>query len=176
VPVERDERRCVHDLDHPRVGDRRGEATAVGEREEPVFGAPCDQRRDRQRRQLRRRRPGVGRPHAGGELATVAKDAGVPKRRLNERAEQRVVGLAGREHPVGERRAADAPHSQRLDEEAEAARRPCGQDHALEGERRELVEAVAVGEDEPADPLRPLGHEHLADGAARVVADERHVV
>ncbi len=48
--------------------------------------------------------------------------------------------------------------------------------HRLEDAGREVVVGVAVGEDEAADPLRVAGDQDLRHRAARVVADDRHVV
>ena len=53
---------------------------------------------------------------------------------------------------------------------------PHQREHRVERERRELVERVAVGQDEAADPLRMGVDQELAQAAACVVADQRHVV
>jgi hypothetical protein len=81
-----------------------------------------------------------------------------------------------RQPAVGERRPPRRGGPHRLHGGVEGAGHARGLDHRHELLGREDLEAVAVGQHEPPDPLAVVERDELADRAAGVVADERDVL
>ena len=116
------------------------------------------------------------RPRAAGARGRAARRGSCGSGRCSERMIAGSIGRAG--HPaVGGRQPLHElePHRPGDESHQRSATRPASSQVALRG-RRELLERVAGGQHEPADPLRVVADQPLGDRAAGVVGDDRDVV
>ena len=169
------ERACALDPLEPRVRDQRGEPLGVLTREELVIRRPRDQRRLVPGRELRRcveRVDGVEpAEHAADVAADIAacqhgQDVGV----LGVRVDRLVREPAERDREPAQRAEAE-PAERHRDHAGHLRRRQRDPEQA----RREVVERVAGGEHERADPVGPGRGRDLGERAGGVVADQDHV-
>ena len=170
------ERVAVLDPLHAGAAQVLGQRLGVLGREEAVLLGPGDQGRLAEAAQQ------VGRP-LGVALVDAADEARevVAHRLVGERRQQ--VGVLGLlvDRPLGQpaerqRSTAQLADAHRRQQRRDQAGRPGQRLEVAEGLGREVVAVVAGGEHQAADPLGLGGHHHLAQGAAGVVAHQRHVL
>lgn len=149
--VERDERLGAGNLDNGRVGKDLGQAMGEAREEEPVGGAPHEQHRLGESAEAVRH----AEQFLGVDGAQEAGGVG-PYRPVGAARLDPAPGDAGVERPGDQRtepegRVADRPDAGRADERLDASGPLADLEEQLEAAGRELVERVAVGEDDTAD-------------------------
>ena len=115
---------------------------------------------------------GVGSPQERGE---VAPHAGVRAQGAQEGLHDRRLDRRVRGPPVGDRQALEAAEAHRLAQQPERRREARDRLQVGDGLGRVVLEGVARGQHEPADPFGTAADEGLGDRAARVVGHQRHL-
>ena len=141
---------------------------AILAREEDVIGGPRDQRRLGEPREPRRdsdRRLAIQR---GREAPQVVPDPAVGERGLDPLRDEVIdVGVSQSSKPA----LASEPGAHRLKRGVECRRELRGGDDWLQDRRWEVLEGVAAGQHQRAQPLGRAGGDELGDCATGVVAD-----